>query len=106
MPRTVAVVRSARVFGWTGHRLGVSPADVQACSECQRKGCSRESDAVPHAVTFGSRPPARARAECGAEGVLVARSTIADERETPLERMQREERDGLAGSHVNHTTGA
>ena len=45
-------------------------------------------------------------AECGAESVLVARSRIEDERETPLERMQREERSGLGGYHVNHTTGA
>ena len=57
-------------------------------------------DYFPNVTRYGTC------AECGAEGVLVARSTIADERETPLERMQREERDGLAGSHVNHTTGA
>jgi len=35
-----------------------------------------------------------------------ARAWLATEQESPLQRMQREERTGLAGSHVNHTTGA
>jgi len=34
-----------------------------------------------------------------------ARAWLASEEETPLQRMQREEREGLAGSHTTSTAG-